>query len=69
MAMIAMDEERLKALLKSALGEALEEHRDMVREMVEEAMEEIALAHAIKQGLESEAVSRDEVFALLEGKR
>jgi hypothetical protein len=33
MAMIAMDEERLKALLKSALGEALEEHRDMVRNL------------------------------------
>ena len=61
------DEERLKGLLKSALAEALEEHRDLVRDIVEEALEDIALARAIEQGLGGEAVSRDEVFAILEG--
>lgn len=63
------DEEKLKALLKSALVEALEEHRDLVQDIVEEAMEDIALARAIEQGLESESVSRDEVFAILEGEQ
>ncbi len=69
MATATIDEEKLKDLLKSALVEALEEHRDLVQDIVGEAMEDIALAHAIEQGLGSESVSRDEVFAILEGGR
>ncbi len=61
------DEDKLKVLLKSALVEALEEQRDLVRDIVEEVVEDIALARAIEQGLGSESVSRDEVFAVLEG--
>jgi len=61
------DEGKLKDLLKSALVEALEENRGLVQEIVEEAMEDFALARAIEQGLESQPVSRDEVFAILEG--
>ena len=61
------DEEKLKDILKSALVEALEEHRDLVQDIVEEAMEDFALARAIEQGLTSESVSRDEIFAILEG--
>ena len=69
MATATFDEERLKELLKSALAEALEEHRDLVREIVEDAVEDIALARAIEQGLGSQPVSREEVFAILEGER
>jgi hypothetical protein len=61
------DEEKLKDLLKLALVEALEEHRDLVQDIVEEAIEEFALARAIEQGLKSQSISRDEVFAILEG--
>ncbi|MGI8565823.1 MAG: hypothetical protein ACR2LZ_04985 [Pyrinomonadaceae bacterium] len=61
-----IDEERLKDLLKVAFVEALEEHRELVQEIVEEAMEEIALVHAIEQGLGSEPVTRDAVFAIIE---
>ena len=61
------DEEKLKDLLKAALVEVLEEHRDLVQDIVEEALEEFALARAIEQGLRSEAIPRDEVFAILEG--
>ncbi|MGI8655192.1 MAG: hypothetical protein ACR2LC_08245 [Pyrinomonadaceae bacterium] len=64
-----IDEEKLKALLKSALVEALEEHRDLVQDIVKEAMEDIALTHAIEQGLGGESVSREEIFAVLEGER
>ena len=67
MATATFDEEKLKDLLKSALVEALEEHRDLVQDIVEEAMEDVALARAIEQGLNSESVSRDEVFTTLEG--
>ncbi len=66
MATATFDEEKLKDLLKSALVEALKENRDLVQDIVEEAIEDIALARAIEQGLGSEPVSRDEVFAILE---
>jgi hypothetical protein len=61
------DEQRLKDLLKSALVEVLEEHRELVQDIVEEAMEDFALARAIEEGLNSESVTRDDVFAILEG--
>ena len=61
------DEEKLKDLLKLALVEALKENRDLVQDIVEEAMEDFALARAIEQGLGSESVPRDQVFAILEG--
>jgi hypothetical protein len=66
MATATFDEERLKELLKSALAEALEDSRDLVRDIVEEAIEDIALARAIEQGLGSQPVSREDVFAILE---
>jgi hypothetical protein len=69
MATATFDEERLKELLKSALAEALEDNRDLVRDIVEEAIEDIALARSIEQGLGSEPVSREDVFAILEGGR
>jgi len=69
MATATLDEEKLKSLVKSAFVEALKEHRDLVQEIVEEAMEDIALAHAIERGLGGESVTRDEVFAILEGER
>ncbi len=69
MATATIDEERLKALVKSAVGESLEEHRDLVREIVEEALEEIALSKAIRNGLTTSTVPREEVFTILEGER
>jgi hypothetical protein len=69
MATATIDEEKLKSLLKSALGEALEEHRDLVRDIVEESLEEIGLSRAIRQGLDTSPIPRDEVFAILESGR
>ncbi len=69
MATATIDEEKLKALLKAALSEALEEQRELVREIVEEAIEDFALARAIERGLGGESVSRDDVFAIIEGGR
>lgn len=68
MTMTTIDETKLKNLMKAALLEAVEEHRDLVREIVEETIEDIAMSRAIEQGLDSNVVTRGEVFALLEGK-
>jgi hypothetical protein len=67
MATATFDEEKLKDLLKTAVVEVLEERRDLVLDIVKEAIEDVALSYAIEEGLSSEPVSRDEVFALLEG--
>ena len=63
------DEMRLKALLKEALVEVLEQRREWFSTLMVEALEDVALVQAIKEGETSEAVSRDEVFDLLKGKR
>ncbi|HEV2762105.1 MAG TPA: hypothetical protein VGV38_03845 [Pyrinomonadaceae bacterium] len=67
MATATIDEERLKELMKSAFIEALREQRELLREIVDEALEDIALGRAIEEGLGSGVVSREEVFAILEG--
>jgi len=66
MAVSAMDETRLKALLKEAVAEVLEQRREWFSALVVEALEERAFVLAIKEGENSEVVSRDEIFALLE---
>lgn len=67
MAAATIDEEKLKDLLKSAVIEAFEERRDLLQSIVEDALEDIALAQAIDEGMGSGSVTRDEVFAVLEG--
>ena len=62
----SIDEAKLKDLLKAAVVEALHEHRDLVKDILEEAIEDIALGRAIDEGLRSEYVPREEVFAILE---
>jgi len=68
MATATIDEGKLKELIKTALVEVLESRRDLVQDIVEDAMEDFAFTRAIEQGLKSEKVSREEVFAILEGK-
>ena len=62
----SIDEAKLKDLLKSAVAEVLDERREFVKEIIEEAIEDVALARAIDEGVRTEAVSREEVFTILE---
>jgi len=61
------EEERLKNIFKSALIEVLEERGDLLREAFEEVIEEVALTRAIEEAEGSPNVSRESVFAILEG--
>lgn len=67
MSHLSVDENRLKDLFKTALIEVLEERKDLVRDLLEEVFEDIALARAIEAGEQTEIISRNEVFKLLEG--
>jgi hypothetical protein len=62
-----LDENRLKQILKEALIEALEEKKDVFHELIVEAIEDIALINAIRQGQNTETVSKQEILDILEG--
>ena len=62
-----IDDSKLKQLLKEAFIEALEEKKNIFHDLVIEAIEDVALAHAIKEGEETETIDRQEVFSILEG--
>jgi len=64
----AIDESRLKEILKDALIEVFEERKDIFHELIAEALEDAALVQAIKEGENSKSASREEVFKVLEGK-
>ena len=67
MATAALDEKKLRGIVKAALIDSFKENRDLMQDIVEEALEDIAIARAVEQGLETRTVSRKKVFSILEG--
>lgn len=63
---ITLAETKLKELLKLALTEVLQEQRELFAEVVLEVLEDVALVKAIKEGEETELVSRDVIFEILQ---
>ncbi len=64
--MTAVEERRLKGLLKSAVAEVLAERRDLLRDALSESLEDVALVRAIKLGEKSPLTSRRKIFQRLE---
>lgn len=62
-----IDDSRLKQLLKEAVMEALEEKKNIFHDLMLEAMEDMALVHAIKEGEDTETISKQELLNILEG--
>ncbi len=63
---VSVDEERVKELLKQAMVELLEERRDYFYDLFAEVMEDAALANAIREGEQTEAVERAEILHILD---
>ncbi len=63
--MIAVEERRLKGLLKSAVAEVLEEHRELLLDAVRESLEDVALIRAIQHGEKSPLISRRRILQRL----
>jgi hypothetical protein len=61
----ALEERRLKLLLKDAVVEVLEERHDLLREALQESFEEPALLRAIQDGEKSPLTSRKKIFRRL----
>lgn len=64
---LTSDEGRIKQLMKEALIEALQEQKGVFHDLIIEAIEDIALANAIRQGADTESVSRKEIYDILKG--
>lgn len=67
MATAALNEKKLRGIVKAALVDAFKENRDLMQDIVEEAIEDIAIARLIEDGLKTKPVSRKKVFSILEG--
>jgi hypothetical protein len=67
MATAALDEKKLRGIVKAAVVDALKENRDLMQDIVEEAIEDIVIARLIESGLETKPVSRKMIFSILEG--
>ncbi len=66
MADITLDSDQLKELLKMAIVELIRDNRQEVSEFLTEIIEDIAMERAIEEGKDTEVVSREEIFSLLE---
>ena len=63
--MTAVEERRIKVLLKDAVVEVLEERHDLLREALQESLEDMAMLRAIQDGEKSRPVSRKKIFQRL----
>jgi hypothetical protein len=61
-----IDDVKLKQLLKEALAEAIEEKRNLFYDLIVDAVEDIAIVRAIQEGENTETVSKQEIFNILE---
>jgi len=62
MQQIIADKNQLKEVFKQAFAELLQEQKDLLYDVFTEVLEDIALVNQIKEGEETEMVSRKQVF-------
>lgn len=63
--MTALEERRIKSLLKDAVVEVLEERHDLLRAAVRDSLEDVAMLRAIQAGEKSPLTTRRKVFQRL----
>ncbi|MBW4583180.1 MAG: hypothetical protein KME42_26730 [Tildeniella nuda ZEHNDER 1965/U140] len=66
MSEMTLDPEQLKEILKSAIVELLRDNREEFSELLAEVIEDMAMERAIIEGENTELVSREAIFKLLE---
>ena len=62
-----IDDGKLKQLLKEAFVEAIEEKMNTFQDMIVDAVEDIAMVRSIQEGENTETVSKQKIFNMLEG--
>lgn len=66
MSQITLESNQMKALIKQAILALFQGNRETVTDALTEILEDIALERAIAEAEDSELVSREEVFKILE---
>jgi signal transduction histidine kinase len=64
----AIDDGKIKELIKQAIIEAIEEKKDIVHDLLMEVMDDLAMIRAIEEGEDSGNAGREEIFNILDGK-
>ncbi len=67
MSTLLANEARMKDLFKQAVCETIEEQRDLLFDQFTKVIEDVAMAAAIREGVQSEEVSCEDVFQALDG--
>lgn len=65
---INFNEDKIKQLFKTALLEVIQEQKEVFSDLLAEIIEDIALEKAIKEGEDTEPVSREAIFRILGNK-
>ena len=68
MSEITIDETKRKELLKVAIIELMQEQKEEFSETLAETLEDILIKNAIKEGENTKAVSREQIFKILNQK-
>jgi hypothetical protein len=63
-----LNEDKIKQIFKIALTEVIQEQKDVFSDLLSEIIEDIALEKAIKEGENTETVSREAIFKILGNK-
>ena len=59
--MTALEERRIKSLLKDAVAEVLKERSDLLRDALQEGLEDVAMVKAIQEGEKSKLTTRKKI--------
>ena len=60
-----IEKEQMKSLIKESISEAFEQNREYFGQIIEEIIEDKFFLKALKEGEETELVSREEIFNAL----
>jgi Asp-tRNA(Asn)/Glu-tRNA(Gln) amidotransferase C subunit len=63
---ITLNSEQFKEVLKATILELFQENREEFSKLLSEIIEDIAMERAIQEGEETEPVSREAIFKILE---
>ncbi len=64
-----LDEDKIKQIFKTTIVEVIQEQKEVFSDLLTEIIEDIALEKAIKEGENTEIVSREAIFKILGTKR
>jgi hypothetical protein len=63
--MTALEERRIKKLIKDAVIELFDERHDLLRDALRESLEDMAMLKAIREGEKSPLTPRNKIFRRL----